>query len=169
MGLKYKFKKAEEIIQKSDPRELERLRDICGEIQGAQHQLLQRAKDMLKRCEMGCEGLCCRNIEIDAIIGLPDFVYILAMERSLRETMATCLERESLFYSSDCIFLEGGIGPCLFPSGIRPEVCVVTFCSDESPARKEIALVKRKFMKLGGFILLRRPRAFKRLLSRMCC
>ena len=69
-------------------------------------------------------------------------------------------------YSADCIFLQNGTGPCMFPEGVRPEVCVTTFCGNHRYVRKEISRLKRKFFKLDAFIRLRRPhRLFRALCS----
>jgi hypothetical protein len=49
--------------------------------------------------------------------------------------MGDCLARES-FFPSDCIFLENGTGPCLFPDSLRPERCIISFCGVEPSVRK---------------------------------
>ncbi|HHC23903.1 MAG TPA: hypothetical protein ENK58_00600 [Desulfobacterales bacterium] len=165
MALKYKFERAEKIISKLSPDELRMLEKICKEIQVAEEKLFKAAEEILKRCEDVCEGLCCRNTQLDSIISLWDFIYLLTLENSMRGRISECLQEENIFYSSDCIFLENGTGPCLFPPAARPEVCITTFCSDEKTIKKEINLVKLKFIKLSWFILLRKPRALKHFLS----
>ena len=166
MGLKYKFKKAQEIIERSGNKDLIAIKEISEEIQRAQNKLLEEAKDVLKYCNDRCRGLCCRNIYHDDIITLADFVYILAMESSLREEISECLKKETLF-SSSCIFLKSGEGPCIFPSDLRPEKCITSFCGGDTTIRKEINMVGSKFSKLIRFILLRKPRAFKDFLLKM--
>jgi len=170
MGLKYKFKKAQEIIEKTGNQDLIALRRICEEIQKVQNNLLEEAKDLLKYCENRCQGLCCRNIYPDDIITLADFVYILAMESSVessvRDEISECLKKETLF-SSSCIFLKRGEGPCIFPSNLRPEKCITSFCGGDTTIKKEINMVGSKFSKLIRFILLRKPRALKDFLLKM--
>ena len=170
MGLKYKFKKAQEIIERTGNQDLVALKGICEEIQRAQSKLLEEAEDVLKYCKDRCRGLCCRNIYPDDIITLADFVYILAMEnsveRSMREEISECLKKETLF-SSSCIFLKGGEGPCIFPSDLRPEKCITSFCGGDTTIKKEINMVGSKFSKLIRFILLRKPRALKDFLLKM--
>jgi len=166
MGLKYKFKKAQGIIEKLGDKDLIAIKGICEEIQGAQNKLLEEAKDVLKYCKDRCRGLCCRNIYPDEIITLEDFVYILIMESSMREEISECLKKETLF-SSSCIFLKRGEGPCIFPSDLRPEKCITSFCGGDTTIKKEINMVGSKFSKLIRFILLRKPRALKYFLLKM--
>ena len=166
MGLKYKFKKAQEIIERSGNKDLIAIKEICEEIQRAQNKLVEEGKDVLKYCQDRCRGLCCRNIYPDDIITLADFVYILVMESSLREEISECLKKETLF-SSSCIFLKSGEGPCIFSSDLRPEKCITSFCGGDTTIRKEINMVGSKFSKLIRFILLRKPRAFKDFLLKM--
>ena len=162
MGIKDLFLKAEGIINTLGPEDLQYLRGICKEIQGAEEKLLQSAQENMKKCIATCEGLCCRNIELDAIIGLSDFIYLLTVESALRDKILQCLEKENPLFTSDCIFLEDGQGPCILPPNSRPETCIVTFFSDETAIKKEIRHVKLKFIKLGWFILLRKPRVLTR-------
>ena len=166
MGLRYKFKKAQEIIERSGNKDLIAIKRICEEIQRAQNELLEEAKDILKYCNDRCQGLCCRNIYPDDIITLADFVYILAMESSVRDEISECLKKETLF-SSSCIFLQSGEGPCIFPSDLRPEMCIISFCGGDTTIKKEINMVRSKFNKLIRFILLRKPRALKDFLLKM--
>ena len=170
MGLKYKFKKAQEIIERSGNKDLIAIKGICEEIQRSQNKLLEQAKDVLKYCNDRCRGLCCRNIYPDDIITLADFVYILAMENSVessvRDKISECLKKETLF-SSSCIFLKRGEGPCIFPSDLRPEMCIISFCGGDTTIKKEINMVGSKFSKLIRFILLRKPRAFKDFFLKM--
>jgi hypothetical protein len=65
-------------------------------------------------------------------------------------------EDEPLF-TADCMFLKGGIGPCLFPDGVRPEKCVLSFCGDDAPIAANIRSVHRGFVRLHRFLLLCRP------------
>lgn len=166
MGLKYKFKKAQRIIEGLDHKGLIAVKGICEEIQMAQNKLFEEGKDVLAYCQHRCQGLCCRNIQPDEIITFTDFVYILAMESSVRDEISECLKKESLF-SANCIFLKGGEGPCIFPSDLRPEMCITTFCGGDTTIKKEINRVETKFNKLVRFILLRKPRTIKDFLFKM--
>jgi hypothetical protein len=166
MGIRYKFKQAEKIISVMAPHDRTALERICREIEAAEKRLLEAAREMMTRCYTACEGICCRNIHLDEILSLWDAIYLLALAPSVRETIAKCLEADEPLFSADCIFLQHGVGPCIFPFTIRPEVCITSFCTDDAPVKKEILLVKRKFLKLCLFTRLRRPRALKRAFLR---
>jgi hypothetical protein len=166
MGIRYKFKTAKKIICTMASQDRIALEKICREIQAAEKNLLEAAREMMTRCYTACEGICCRNIHLDEILSLWDSIYLLALAPSVHETIAKCLEADGSLFSADCIFLENGIGPCIFPSTVRPEVCITSFCTDDDPVKKEILLVKRKFLKLCLFTRLRRPRALKRAFLR---
>ena len=159
MSLRYKFKKANRIIEKLAPADLLAARTIAAEIQKAQDALLQKADGHFNRCVSICKGLCCQNIQIDQIIGLWDFVYVLLADRSAAGLIQSCLNKENRLFTADCIFLEDGKGPCLFAFNVRPEVCITTFCTSVKPVDKEIRTVKRKFVKLYLYILFARVRA----------
>lgn len=164
MGIKADFEEAERIIAALRPADQVRLRQICDEIQAAEAHLLKQAENNMDRCIEACQGLCCRNIQLEAIIGVWDLVYILTVAEAFRDRMAACLENEIPFYAADCIFLENGVGPCLLPATARAEVCLTTFCSRTDAIDLEIRQVKRKFYKLGWFIAKRKPRmAYDRL------
>ena len=164
MGLQYQFRKAQQTIGRLAPADRERLEEICDDIQRAEKRLRVAAEDALVRCGSACQGVCCRNIDLDAILGFPDFVYILTLKNQLADRMAACLENESALYIADCIFLENGIGPCIFPDTIMPEVCITTFCTTETPAKEEIRSLKWKFFQLGWFLGTLKIRAFGRQL-----
>ncbi len=95
----------------------------------------------MTRCIQRCGGICRRNLQLDLVIGHWDFVFMLASNPALKEKIEECLEKEAPFFTSDCIFLENGVGPCVFPPDARPEVCLVTFCDDTSPVKREIVAV----------------------------
>ena len=158
MGIKADFEEAERIIKGLRPDDRLKLCKICDEIQAAEAHLLQQAETNMDRCIAACRGLCCRNIQLDAIIGVWDLVYILTVASEYRDRMAACLENEIPFYAADCIFLENRVGPCLLPDTARAEVCLTTFCSRTDGINHEIRAVKRKFYKLGWFIAVRKPR-----------
>ena len=162
MGLQYQFKKAQETIRRLAPADRERLGEICGDIQRAEKSLRIAAAEALAYCGSSCLGVCCRNIDLDAVLGFPDFVYILTLENHLADRMAACLQNESALYITDCIFLENGIGPCIFSNTVMPEVCITTFCATETPAQPEIRRLKWKFFQLGWFLGTLKIRVFAR-------
>ena len=167
MSVTYKFNKARQIIRRMNETDLADMRNICLDIQSAQEELLRASKGIMNKCIHRCEGLCCRNVVIDEIIGLWDFVYILTLDQSIYDTASLCLENETILYSSDCIFLKDGVGPCIFPPNIRPEVCITSFCDDTAEISKEIKRVKSGFIRLGMFVKLEKPRAVKRKISKI--
>ena len=158
MSLRYKLNKARALIATLTPAELDELKHICKAIQGSQAVLLGNAGAAMRQCIHKCEGLCCRNAQVDDIIGLWDLVFILMLAPALGENMMERVAEEKPFYSADCMFLQSRIGPCIFASDIRPEVCVTTFCSGDSGIQKEIRAVKRQFYRVPWFFFKRKPR-----------
>ena len=158
MYLNSKFKQAQKVIRETSPHDLIPLHIICREIKAAEIALQEKSKDLMTRCIKKCGGICCKNVQSDLIFSHWDFVFILVLNPSLEEDILKCLEKEQPFFSSDCIFLKDGNGPCIFPDDSRPEVCIVTFCDNTSPVKKEITGVKRKFFKLTWFFFLRKIR-----------
>ena len=157
MGIKTDFMEAERILARLGSADQDRLGRICDAIQAAEAELLARAGPAMARCIHVCQGLCCRNIQLDAIIGVWDLVYILTVAAEYRDRMAACLENEIPFYAADCVFLADGKGPCILPATARAEVCLTTFCSRTEDIDREIRRVKRNFYKLGWFLFTRRP------------
>lgn len=147
-------------IDRLSPSDIEGLRCLCREIQIAEEKLLATGRSAFHRCHNGCEGLCCRNVALDEIIGLSDFIYILTLADDLRQSMASCLENENRFFTGDCIFLLNGKGPCIFPPALRPEVCITTFCTSVESVNIEIRQVKYLFMKLNVYIFFLRVKTF---------
>jgi hypothetical protein len=162
MRLTYQFQKAQEILSGLSARDLGVLADKCRRIQDAENDLLAAAAEKMTRCTTACEGLCCRNVQIDAVIGVWDFVYILTLCPSVAPQAARCLKSETPFFSADCIFLADGVGPCIFPSAIRPEICITAFCTDDDPIKKEVQAVKNRYLKMIWFVRLARIRAVVR-------
>ena len=152
MGLKNKYKRAEKIISNTDGEDYRIIKAICREIQVTQQQLVMKAADNFTRCLNGCHGLCCKNIMLDDIISLNDFILIQTLQPGMKPEIERCLEDEKIMFTADCIFLKNQTGPCLFPDDLKPCTCVTTFCDDTVPARKEIGAVKMKFLKLDWFI-----------------
>ncbi len=158
MSLRYKFKTAGRIVKGLNPEEQVKLGKICGDIQTAENHLLESAQEILEECGRKCRGLCCRNIHIDDIMTLLDCVHIMATTPAMAPLINETLVKEGL-YSADCIFLERGTGPCIFPSDSRPEKCIVSFCRDDEQVATEIRQVRKSFNRLARFIHLLRLRA----------
>ena len=150
MSLNHGFKSALKRIEHLDAEERARLLEICADIHQSQKALSAKAGPILQGCMVKCQGLCCRNIHPADIVNEWDLVYILAMAPQIEEAMATCLQRES-FFPANCIFLENGVGPCLFPDNMRPERCIISFCRVEPSVEKEIARVMGNFSRLIRF------------------
>ena len=166
MSLKHLFRQAQKIIEESSAEDLKGLERICLEIRDAETELQEKARPIMTRCIHRCGGICCRNIQIDLIIGLWDFLFMLVLKPHLEKQIEECLEKEEPIFSADCIFLKDGVGPCIFPYDARPEVCIVTFCDDTSPIKQEISKVKRKFMKLTWAVKIYKTKAVGKWLGR---
>jgi hypothetical protein len=162
MGLRHSFKSARKRIDLLDGEERESLLAVCRDIRQAQKVLTEKAAPLLANC-MACQGLCCRNIHPADIITEWDLVYILAMAPQIEAAMAVCLAREA-FFPADCIFLENGTGPCLFPDNLRPERCVISFCRVEPSVQDEIGRVMSGFSRLIRFFMFRPLRRLSRRL-----
>jgi hypothetical protein len=167
MSLRYKFSKARSLLKALSADERAKLRQICEDIRLSQEILLKNALPAMQQCLHNCEGLCCRNAQVDDIIGLMDLVYILTLTPELEETMTLRVVNEKPFYSADCMFLKGDSGPCIFASAVRPEVCITTFCSGDRDIQKEIRAIKRQFFRLNCFFWGRKPRAVSKALKSM--
>lgn len=152
MSIGHSFRKADRLLKKMPPGDRDGLLPICHELREAQAGLLAAAAKPMKRCIERCAGMCCRNIELDPIISHWDLLFILALAPQTRSEIQHCLLKEDPLYRTDCIFLRGGIGPCIFPDTVRPEVCVTTFCENDRPVRREIRRVKRLFFRLAWFV-----------------
>ncbi|MDM8542552.1 hypothetical protein QUF75_15890 [Desulfococcaceae bacterium HSG7] len=161
MGLKYKFNQAKKILNALDPEALMNIRKIGRDIQRAEEKLTQKGKKLFLKCKTECHGLCCRNLQPDSIISLYDFLFILLMNPELHTAIAKCLENENIFYTSDCIFLKDGKGPCIFPPDSMPEICITSFCGYEYSIEKEINHLKRKFIKFIWLIFLHKQGMLK--------
>ena len=170
MGLGYQFKQARRTLRNLSPADRKTLDRLCRKIRQAEEDLREAAAEALENCRTACRGICCRNVNLDAVLGFPDFVYILQMAPDLADRIAACLENEPVLYVSDCIFLENGIGPCIFPHTVMPEVCITTFCSNEPPAKMEVRQLKWRFFLLNWFLgkvkIKTLPRRFMALLAK---
>jgi len=152
MSLRYYFVKAQKILARIAPYDREIIEKHCRSIRIAEEQLQAAGKSAFLRCYSGCEGLCCRNLDIDAVIGFSDFIYLLTVESQLQESISACIKHEKNFFTGDCVFLINGKGPCIFPPNSRPEVCITTFCTDVESIKQEIRSVKSKFIKLNFYL-----------------
>ena len=152
MSLGYKFRTAERLLKQMQPGDEKGLLRICSRIRDAQALLLAAAGKQMARCIQRCEGICCRNIELDPIISHWDLVFILTLAPQMRPRIGDCLLREDPLYRTDCVFLENGKGPCIFPENVRPEVCVATFCLNDRSIRREIQQVTRTFRQLSWYV-----------------
>ena len=172
MSLGYKYRKADRLLKEMTSGDRLELNRICRRIRDAQAILLAAAGDQMERCIHRCEGICCRNIELDPIISHWDLVYILALAPQIRPHIRDCLLNEDPLYRTDCIFLADGKGPCIFPVNVRPEVCVVTFCQNDRSIRPEIQRVKRMFNRLSWFVhwrmMRRKLRKLKKTVTTAC-
>lgn len=160
MGLKYAFQSAKKRITALDEGERATLQAICRDIHLAQVALSEKAVPLLQRCMTDCQGLCCRRIDPDDIITEWDLLFILAVAPQVEAAMADCIAREP-FFAADCIFLDNGTGPCLFPDNLRPERCVISFCRVEPTIEAEISRVMGGFSRLIRFFRLRPLRRLK--------
>ena len=156
MELKNKIQKAQTIIDSFVGEERTRLLDICFDIRKAQDALNIEAQNFFKDCAERCKGICCRNICINDVVTLLDLIYILTIQKEIADQVESCAQGETLF-SADCLFLRNGTGPCLFQANTKPERCIITFCADIRPIRREIKAVRSKFNKLSRYTKIRRP------------
>ena len=156
MELNHKIIKARSIIDSFTGEERARLLGICLEIREAQDALNAEAQSFFKDCAERCRGICCRNILVNDVVTLLDLIYILAIQKEIAPQVETCAQAETLF-TADCLFLRNGTGPCVFQANIKPERCIITFCRDIRPIRREIKAVRSKFSKLSRYTKIRRP------------
>lgn len=166
MSLKHSLNAADRIVRRLHPALRADLDACCRGIRRAEERLNAAAETALTRCLGACRGICCRNLQLDAVIAREDFVYILAAQPALRERMQDCLSREEPLFTADCVFLEGGTGPCIFPPHLRPEVCITSFCRSEPDMDAECAEVRRSFRRLGCLVSFRKVLTAYRWLGR---
>jgi hypothetical protein len=165
MMIGYDFRQARRFVEQIDDDDREKLTAICRSIQRAEARLLDAAAPLMERCAAQCRGICCRNIHMETIIGRGDLIYTLALRPDLAPDMAACLENEPRLYAADCVFLKDGVGPCIFPDDLKPDVCLTTFCEDTAAVTREIRHVKRQFLRLDLFISLGGVRRLARLFT----
>lgn len=138
---------------------------LCRQIQEAERKLNEAAAARLQGCLRECRGLCCRNLDLEAVFGVSDFVYIRVAGATPDAAIADCLRREIPIFTSNCPFLEHGTGPCIFPPDVRPEVCITSFCHGDGALTAAIRAVKTRFWMLGTVLHTRRVPFIHRLLA----
>jgi hypothetical protein len=156
MELHNKILKAQHFIESLSADEKTALMRICRDIQCAQDALNNGARSFFDACIGSCQGICCRNINVNDVVTQLDMIYVLSMKKKMAGQVTQCVGSESLF-TADCLFLENGIGPCIFPSNVKPERCIITFCDETLPIKREIKAVRSKFSKLSRFSKIKRP------------
>jgi hypothetical protein len=161
------FSKATRILHRFPPDSRDLLDSVCRQIQDAEKSLNTAAAIRMQGCLKQCQGMCCRNLNLEAIFGVADFAYILAAQPGFDSAIRTCLQHERPIFTSDCPFLENGTGPCIFPSDVRPEVCITSFCRGEDALRAEIRRVKKGFWRLGVVLTLRKVPFIHRMLCKL--
>lgn len=156
MELGKKIQRAQTIVHRFDGAQRERLLDICVEIQRAQAALNLAAEPLFRACMEQCQGLCCKNICVNDVITRLDLIYILALHEGITDRIEKCAQAETLF-PADCLFLQSGIGPCIFAPDTKPERCIITFCQETHPIKVHIRAVRSGFSRLSRYIRFRRP------------
>jgi len=156
MELENKIDKAHRFIDSLNAAQLKDLQRICRDIMVSQDDLNVQAAEYFKRCMRACEGICCKNINVNDVVTQLDLIYVLAMGNHSATRVQACAALESL-YTADCPFLANRVGPCIFPPNIKPERCIITFCGETRPIRKAIKVVRSGFSKLSRYSKIKRP------------
>lgn len=156
MELHHKIVKAQRIIESLKGKEEKTLLQICHDIQCAQDALNTGACSFFNACIQSCRGICCRNINVNDVVTDLDLIYVLSMKKKMADQVIRCAGSETL-YTADCLFLNKGIGPCIFPANVKPERCIITFCGETRPIRREIKAVRSNFSKLSRYTKIKRP------------
>ncbi len=167
MSLTYCSKRAAGILRRLPAGSRGALALLCRSINDAERKLNAAAALRLKGCLEDCRGLCCRNLQLDAVFGIPDFVYLLTVMPDLETEITECLRSEEPIFTSNCPFLQRSVGPCLFPRDVRPEVCITSFCRGDEALKTEIRRVKICFWKLGVFLHFKKLPLIYSLLARI--
>ncbi|MCP4721633.1 MAG: hypothetical protein GY860_19415 [Desulfobacteraceae bacterium] len=164
MGTRYLFQKAIKISQNLSPHDKIRVKNLCNTIRKSQEKLICAADLAMLNCLTKCKGLCCKSLDIDSVFSLWDFIFILMSAPQFKDEMQECLDSYNSMYLSPCPFLKDNTGPCIFPSGIKAQLCVITFCSNDEKIKKYIKVVNLNFYKLCWLIQYLR---IKRILQKM--
>ncbi len=166
MGTRYLFKKAVKISQNLSPGDKTLVRDRCNTIRKSQEELVSAADTAMSNCIEQCKGICCKSLDIDSIFSLWDFIFILTLAPKLKDVIQERLDSYTSLYLSPCPFLRDNIGPCIFPIGIKAQICVITFCSNDEKIKNPIKAVNLNFYKLCWLIQYLR---IKRVAQKMSC
>ncbi len=168
MSAHYLYRKASTILSKINGQDRLPLQNACGKIRAAQKELLREADQAMTFCTEECRGLCCRNFDPDTVFSLWDFIYILVSVPEMEKEIRAHLTGFTAGFSAPCPFLSGGEGPCIFHPDVKPELCVVTFCSENRHIRNKARRVSRKFFRLCLIVqTVRTKRITKKLVPRL--
>ena len=148
MGTRYLFEKAVKISNSLSPAEKASVLRLCQAIQTSQQDLIAMANVAMHHCLYRCRGICCKNLDIDSIFSLWDFIFILMLRPDLKDEMRNRLNAHTSLYLSPCPFLIDHTGPCIFPDGIKAQICVITFCTNDEDSKKPIQQVNLNFYRL---------------------
>ncbi len=91
MSLRYSYHQSAKIVRQWPSERRPLLAHLCRQIQDAERRLNAAAALRLEGCLKECQGLCCRNLQLDAVFGIPDFVYILAATPALNAKIEECI------------------------------------------------------------------------------
>ena len=152
MGTRYLFNKAVKISRNLSPHDKTLVQNLCNAIRESQETLIAAADAAMFNCLKKCKGICCKSLDIDSVFSLWDFIFILTLAPQLKDEMQQRLDAYTSLYLSPCPFLKENIGPCIFPSGIKAQLCVITFCSNDEKIKKHIKVVNLNFYKLCWLI-----------------
>ncbi len=166
MGTRYLFKKAIKISENFTPRDRILVQNRCNNIRDSQEELVAVAKTAMFNCSENCKGLCCKSLDIDSVFSLWDFIFILTLCPQLKNEMQERLDTHTALYLSPCPFLKDAIGPCIFPKGIKAQICVITFCTNDEKIKKPIQIVNLNFYKLCWLIQYLRLKKMSRFFYR---
>jgi len=148
MGTRYLFEKALKISQNLTLPDKTIVWNLCRTIQDSQEELLGAADVAMFNCLTQCKGICCRSLDIDSVFSLWDFIFILTLQPHLKDEIAARLKAHTSLYLSPCPFLRDNKGPCIFPHGLKAQICVITFCFEDEKIKKPIKTVNLNFYKL---------------------
>ncbi len=160
MGTRYLFKKAVKISQGMLPQDKRLVHKRCNSIRISQEELVAVADAAMFNCIEKCRGICCKNLDIDSVFSLWDFIFILTLAPRLKEEIQNRLDAYNALYLSPCPFLKESKGPCIFPSNIKAQICIITFCTNDEIIKKYIRTVNLNFYKLCWLIQYLRIKRF---------
>ncbi len=146
--------------------DIDRLRSVCLDIHEAEKRLMRASEPYLQRCIHHCEGLCCRNVFLGEVMGFEDFCFIFVIHPEYFEILLPLVSRLNTMYTANCPFLQNGVGPCLLPEAVRPEVCITSFCMQTPDADAAIRGVQTRFRRLSRILRWLQLKAlFRRMVS----